>query len=49
MTPKTLKKPRDLTREEELEAEIAQLKMENAFLKKLNALVQARKKQQKKN
>ena len=49
MTPKTPKKPRDLTREEELEAEIAQLKMENAFLKKLNALVQARKKQQKKS
>ena len=35
--------------EQELEAEIAQLKMENAFLKKLNALVQARKRQQKKS
>ena len=49
MTPKASKKPRDLTREQELEAEIAQLKMENAFLKKLNALVQARKKLQKKS
>ena len=39
-------KPRNLTREQELEAEIAQLKMENAYLKKLNALVQARKKQE---
>lgn len=39
-------KPPDLTREQELEAEIAQLKMENAYLKKLNALVQARKKQE---
>ena len=38
-------KPRNLTREQELEVEIAQLKMENAYLKKLNALVQARKKQ----
>ncbi len=47
--PKTPKNPRELTREQELEAEIAQLKMENAFLKKLNALVQARKRQQKKS
>ena len=47
--PKTPKKPCELTREQELEAEIAQLKMENAFLKKLNALVQARKRQQKKS
>ena len=39
-------KPRNLTREQELEAENAQLKMENAYLKKLNALVQARKKQE---
>ena len=39
-------KPPNLTREQELEAEIAQLKMENAYLKKLNALVQARKKQE---
>ena len=39
-------KPRNLTREQELEVEIAQLKMENAYLKKLNALVQARKKQE---
>jgi len=35
-------KPPNLTREQELEAEIAQLKMENAYLKKLNALVQQR-------
>lgn len=38
--------PRNLTREQELEAENAQLRMENAYLKKLNALVQARKKQE---
>ena len=49
MPDKNRKKTSNLTREQELEAEIAQLKMENAFLKKLNALVQARKKQQKKN
>ena len=46
--PKMPKKPekakRDLTREEQLEAEIAQLRMENAYLKKLNALVQEREK-----
>ena len=46
MPKKSEIKPRNLTREQELEAEIAQLKMENAYLKKLNALVQARKKQE---
>jgi len=50
--PKMPKKPekpkRDLTREEQLEAEIAQLRMENAYLKKLNALVQEREKSEKK-
>lgn len=50
--PKMPKKPekpkRDLTREEQMEAEIAQLRMENAYLKKLNALVQEREKSKKK-
>jgi len=50
--PKMPKKPenpkRDLTREEQLEAEIAQLRMENAYLKKLNALVQEREESKKK-
>jgi len=50
--PKVPRKPekpkRDLTREEQLEAEIAQLRMENAYLKKLNALVQEREKSKKK-
>jgi len=50
--PKMPKKPeipkRDLTREERLEAEIAQLRMENAYLKKLNALVQDREKSKRK-
>ncbi|MBR0600654.1 transposase [Sinanaerobacter chloroacetimidivorans] len=50
--PKMPKKPeppkRDLTREEQLEAEIAQLRMENAYLKKLNALVQEREKSKRK-
>ncbi|MEL7654730.1 MAG: helix-turn-helix domain-containing protein [Bacillota bacterium] len=47
--PKKSEKPkRDLTREEQLEAEIAQLRMENAYLKKLNALVQEREKSKKK-
>ncbi len=47
--PKKPEKPkRDLTREEKLEAEIAQLRMENAYLKKLNALVQEREKSEKK-
>lgn len=36
--PKTPKKPRELTREQEMEAEIAQLKMENAFPKKIERL-----------
>ena len=47
--PKKPKKKEDLTRLEQLEAEIAQLRMENEFLKKLDALVQQRKKQPKKN
>ena len=42
MPKKSEIKPRNLTREQELEAEIAQLKMENAYLKKLKALVQER-------
>lgn len=50
--PKMPKKPekpkRDLTREEQLEEEIAQLRMENAYLKKLNALVKEREKSKKK-
>lgn len=46
--PRKPKKEKDLTRLEQLEAENAQLCMENAFLKKLDALVQQRKKQQKK-
>ena len=41
--------PEDLTKIEQLEAENAQLRMENEFLKKLDALVQQRKKQPKKN
>ena len=49
--PKMPKKPekprRDLTREEQLAAEIAQLRMENAYLKKLNALVQERERSKK--
>ena len=47
--PKKPKKKEDLTKIEQLEAENAQLRMENEFLKKLDALVQQRKKQQKKN
>ena len=47
--PKKPKKKEDLTRLEKLEAENAQLRMENEFLKKLDALVQQRKKQPKKN
>lgn len=46
MPKKTESKPRNPTREQELEAEIEQLKMENAYLRKLNALVQARKNQE---
>jgi transposase len=41
--PKKQEKPKsDLNREELLEAENAQLRMENAYLKKLNALVKER-------
>jgi len=47
--PKKPKKKEDLTRLEKLEAENAQLRMEIEFLKKLDALVQQRKKQPKKN
>jgi len=46
--PKKIAKPKgDLNREELLEAENAQLRMENAYLKKLNALVQEREKSKK--
>lgn len=41
-------KGQNLTREQELETENEQLRMENAYLKKLNALVQAREEQQSK-
>ena len=47
--PKKPKKKEDLTKLEKLEAENAQLRMENEFLKKLDTLVQQRKKQPKKN
>ena len=47
--PKKPKKKENLTRMEKLEAENAQLRMEIEFLKKLDALVQQRKKQPKKN
>lgn len=47
--PKKPKKEKNLTRLEQLEAENAQLRMEIEFLKKLDALVQQRKKQPKKN
>ena len=47
--PKKPKRKENLTRMEKLEAENAQLRMENEFLKKLDALVQQRKKQPKKN
>lgn len=46
--PRKPKKEKDLTRLEQLESENAQLRMENEFLKKLDALVQQRKKQQRK-
>lgn len=50
--PKMIKKEekveKNLGREQELEAEITQLRMENAYLKKLNALVQEREKSAKK-
>ena len=43
------KKPKTpVTREQELEAENSQLKMENAYLKKLIALVEEREKSEKK-
>jgi transposase len=45
-SPKKNKKP--LNREQELEAEITRLRMENAYLKKLNALVAEREKSEKK-
>lgn len=44
MTKQKSTSPKPLTRIQELEAENAQLRMENAFLKRLNALVQAREK-----
>ena len=47
--PKQEKKPQQpLTREQQLEAEVAYLKMENAYLKKLKALVEEREKSAKK-
>ena len=47
--PKQDKKPQQpMTREQELEAEVAYLKMENAYLKKLKALVEEREKSAKK-
>lgn len=47
--PKQEKKPqKPMTREQELEAEVAYLKMENAYLKKLKALVEEREKSAKK-
>jgi len=47
--PEKKEKPKsDLNREELLEAENAQLRMENAYLKKLNALVEEREKSKKK-
>ena len=47
--PKKPKKKEDLTKIEQLEAENAQLRMDNEFLKKLDALVQQQKKRPKKN
>jgi transposase-like protein len=47
--PKKQEEPkRELTRQEQLETEIAQLRMENAYLKKLNALVKEREKSKRK-
>lgn len=47
--PKKEDRPsKPLTREQELEAEVAQLRMENAYLKKLKALVQEREESAKK-
>lgn len=48
MPKKDAKPGKPLTREQELEAEIAQLRMENAYLKRLKALVQEREKSAKK-
>jgi transposase len=42
------KKDEQLTREQELEAENARLRMENAYLKKLKALVAEREKSERK-
>jgi transposase len=47
MPKKKDEKRKTLTREQELEAEIAKLQMENAYLKKLNALVHKREKSKK--
>lgn len=46
--PQPKKEVTPLTREQELEAEVARLRMENAYLKKLNALVSEREKSSKK-
>lgn len=46
--PKQEKPKQPMTREQELEAENARLKMENAYLKKLKALVEEREKSAKK-
>jgi transposase len=47
--PKKQEEPkRELTRQEQLESEIAQLRMEIAYLKKLNALVKEREKSKRK-
>lgn len=46
--PKKKKDTQPKTREQELEAKIAHLEMENAYLKKLNALVAEREKSEKK-
>ncbi len=47
--PRKESKPKKfLTREQELEAEVTRLQMENAYLKKLNALVAEREKSEKK-
>jgi transposase len=48
MTKKTSKTKKSMTREQELEAEINRLRMENDYLKKLNALVKEREKSEKK-
>jgi hypothetical protein len=47
-SPKPKKPDKPLTREEALEVENARLRMENAYLKKLNALVAEREKSEKK-